>query len=1039
MNLVEVTNGFGQLLPHSIQKLDPQGNPTPLITSILTYQDLVDNVSPGNDVLPVPHFEETAILPTGAAGNHFMAARFTQPLDLSTVLDGSSGGVTNSGLTGAVLVSHIEPLSGNSFPVIGRAFVNGQTYVAGPSGIELQTWVRADASGRPTVFQEDGVTPLVPGNPGLGYPGTETSFAGSENLISPNVLVFVPDSDGSLALHETFPTGVQVKMKITTAVRAENGKSLIHNALASSTVGEDIYGPEIITTPPPLSAPLITPGNGDVNVDPLTRVRVEFTEPVQPLSVGDLDDGSPPSLSSLVHLTFGPNTALTEVPFTVTPPSVFDLSVYELTPAFNFPGSGPSFSDCVANFSTVNIRIDPAQLEDLARIPNPQDPNEVNGNSNLLGADTFFVTGQGPGVVNTPVMPDAIYMGRSGASPGVSVVDLNGFGQTTGNPSFINGVPIEGNSIFPYNPNISQQTGLLPPISVGTCTIDGGSAGAFTLTRDSSLNDLLVRAPLVANVSDMMAGHALDGVFNNAPAPFGCQSGGGSVCAIDGLKAVAPVAAGPNSLGPLSQNQFGNGVAAGAENAISWAPHPNPPPLSFPPLCVSPFLNGLEPTTVDHFIGPVVGANSNPSKNNFLVPGDPFGTPNSDPPIPPSGLLTTEQNIYFLGPSQGQVSADACNIYQIRQQVGHFLYLLDRQRREITVFNSNRMTVVDRIPVPDPTSLAMGPNLDFLAVSNQSADTVSFIDIDPEKATFHQIVKTTVVGHGPRGIAWEPGNEDILVCNELDNSVSIISAFSLNVRRVVTSQMSGPFELCVFPRMAGFAFNRNAYFAYILNRTGTVAMYESGPNGTNGWGFDDIIGIAPMQFQNPKTIQPDPINLNAAAWVVHEGPIDPLTGQAGPAGEGAISMLFVESALSGTLLLGGGATTNPQFRSMQLAVQVSIGNEKLSGVPVDLAFDNMVNLGALPSVVTSFSAGAAAPTNSKNLIRSSAVNGLITNCSEPSYMFVAVPNAGGGSGVVDVFGVGSAGLQQTDTNAFLPGIQSIPAPNVTILADYWRQ
>ncbi|MGK0219065.1 MAG: hypothetical protein ACI9HE_002566 [Planctomycetota bacterium] len=1035
MELTEVTNGFGQLLPHSIQKLDSQGNPTPLITAILSFQDLVDNLRPANDVLPVPRFEPTAVLPTGAAGNHFMAARFSQPLDIDTVLDGSSGGISNSGLTGALLVSRIEPISGDSFPVIGRAFLNGQTYVSGPNGIELQTWVRAGAGGKPTIFQEDGVTPLVPGNPGLGFPGTETDFAGSELLVAPGVVVFIPDLDGSLALHETFPTGVQVKMKITTAVQAINGKALAGNALACSTVGDDIYGPEILQTPPPLSTPLITPSNGDVDVDPLTTLRVEFTEPVQPLSVGDLNDGSPPSLSSLLHVTFGPSTSLTEMPFTIIPPSVYDLSVYELFPAFNFPGSGPSFADCVANFSTVSIRLDPDQLEDLARIPSPSDPNEINGNKNLLGANSFFVTGAGPGVVNAPVMPDVIMVGRAGANPGVSVVDLNGFGQTTGNPSFIDGVPIEGNSTFPYNPNVRLQTGILPPLTVGSCTIDGGSAGVFTLTKDSSLNDLLVRAPLLANVSDMMAGHALDGVFNNAPSPFGCQSNGGQVCAIDGLKLISPIAAGPNTLGPLAQNQFGNGSNAGGENAISWAPHPNPPPLSFPPLCVSPFLNGLEPTTVDHFIG-AGGNNLNAAKSNFLVPGDPFGTPNSDPAIPPSGLLTDEQNAYFLGPSQGQVSADNCNIYQIRQQVGHFLYVLDRQRREITVLNSNRMTVIERIAVPDPTSLAMGTNLDFLAVTNQAADTVSFIDINPNSATFHQIVKTTVVGHGPRGIAWEPGNEDILVCNELDNSVSIISAFSLNVRRVVTSQMSSPFELCVFPRMATFAFLRNAYFAYILNRTGTVAMYESGPNGTNGWGFDDIIGIAPMQFQNPKTIQPDPINLQLAAWIVHEGPIDPLTGQAGSAGEGAVSMLFVESALSGVLLLGGNATTNPQFRSMQLGVQVSLGSEKLSGVPVDLAFDNMRNLGALPNVVTSFSAGAPLPSNSKNLIRN---NPGPMNASEPAYLFVAVPNAEGGSGLVDVFGVSAAGLPLVDVNAFQPGVQSIPAPNVTVLADFWRQ
>ena len=33
-------------------------------------------------------------------------------------------------------------------------------------------------------------------------------------------------------------------------------------------------------------------------------------------------------------------------PFTVLPPSVFDLSTYDLTPVFSFPGEGPSQFQC---------------------------------------------------------------------------------------------------------------------------------------------------------------------------------------------------------------------------------------------------------------------------------------------------------------------------------------------------------------------------------------------------------------------------------------------------------------------------------------------------------------------------------------------------------------------------------------------------------------------------------------------------------------------------------------------------------------------
>ena len=98
----------------------------------------------------------------------------------------------------------------------------------------------------------------------------------------------------------------------------------------------------------------------------------------------------------------------------------------------------------------------------------------------------------------------------------------------------------------------------------------------------------------------------------------------------------------------------------------------------------------------------------------------PLGNPNQG--TPPSGLLATFQNAFFEGPDRASLpSSAACFEYQVRQQIGHFFYLVDRGRREIVVINSNRFSVVDRILLPDPTDLAMGPNLDFLAVSNQNA------------------------------------------------------------------------------------------------------------------------------------------------------------------------------------------------------------------------------------------------------------------------------------------------------------------------------
>ena len=95
---------------------------------------------------------------------------------------------------------------------------------------------------------------------------------------------------------------------------------------------------------------------------------------------------------------------MTEVPFTVRPVSVYDMSRFELVPVFNFPGEGPSGQMC-GTFNRVDITINADQVQDLAT------------NRNTNAASTFFITGEGPALVNVPVTPDAVYIGRAGANP----------------------------------------------------------------------------------------------------------------------------------------------------------------------------------------------------------------------------------------------------------------------------------------------------------------------------------------------------------------------------------------------------------------------------------------------------------------------------------------------------------------------------------------------------------------------------------------------------------------------------------------------
>ena len=280
------------------------------------------------------------------------------------------------------------------------------------------------------------------------------------------------------------------------------------------------------------------------------------------------------------------------------------------------------------------------------------------------------------------------------------------------------------------------------------------------------------------------------------------------------------------------------------------------------------------------------------------------------------------------------------------------------------------------------------------------------------------------------------GHEDLLVCNEGDNSLSIIDVASREVRRTVTSMLDRPFEVAITQRQANFGFFRNVYFAYILNRSGTVAMFESGPTGVDGWGFDDVIGTLPgLEFKNPKAIQADPSSLFATVWVAHEGPIDPVDNSAGPEGVGAVTSVSIESANFGQMPLGN--SQEPRFRDLSIGVLASLGEEALSGIPTDIAFDNQRSFGALPNVFTPFSAGEPIELNGKSQVRVSQVG--IVNSHESRFLFAAIPNPVDSDGVVDVIDIERPGLPRLDVDVFTPGVQSVPAPRASVVVDYWRQ
>ena len=1030
--IVEASNGFGKLLPYSIEVADANGLGTGVTIEVNDIADLEANLTPLNGIKPPVKWKNSTELPNAAPGNHFVYVRFNQAIAVDSVLTSAASAVVDNNLVGNIQVVSVDPDTGETIPIAGRGFVGGKTYGSPefdqfgvPTGqLLLEDWVvlgpnPADPNG-PKVPRS---TTIDGEQPGLGYPGTQSVFGGAGQLISPNVFVFVVDGDGDLTSHEKFPAGFQIQLRITKGTTNLKGRGLEAEGVASSTVGDDTIPPEVLVAGEGAQTPVIIPPDGEVGVDPSQPIEVFFTEPIQFLTIGELDDGTPPTIGSSIQVQFGPDTAKVDVPFTVRPFSVYDLTHLELKMLYNFPGSGPDLGGAsCGDFSTISIIVNPSRFTDLA------------GNLNQVGLTSTFVTAEGPGLVNAPVTPDAVYVGRGGVNGGISVIDLNGFGQGPGNPAFDpQNRAKQGNSNFPNNPNVATQGSIMvPPLQEGSCTVDGGSRGPFTLAVDSSLNDILIAAPLIETVGDMALGHALDNTFNNG-SPFGCQAGGGNLCAQTGLKIVTINGGGSSTIIPPDPNVVLAPVKTewGVENLVSWAPHPNPPALIFPPLCLSPLIGGQEPTSFYTTAPPPVGL----GLQNLLPPNGGLGIPLAG--IPPTGVLTKEQNCFFQGPSAPQQNIAACLPYMMRQQIGNYLYVIDRARQEVVVLNSNRFTVLDRIgPLPDPTSFAMGPNLDFLAVTNEGADQVTFINVDPSSASFHQVVKTTVVGNGPTGIAWTSDNEDVLVCNTAESTMSIISCFNLEVRKVVRNQLRAPFDVAIVPRMNGWSFLRQTYFAFVLNQDGTVAIFESGPDGVNGWGFDDLIGTLPFTFDNPKKIAVDPSNLQPQMFVVHENSLSVLDGQRTGDIGGALTGVGMSSGTVGRIPLDPILSAIPRLRDIQFRVFMSIGTNELTGTPVDLAFDNLKNRAGLTNLNNLFSASTAQPINGKALIK--VQQGGVVLTLTPQYIMLAVPNSIEGPGVVDVIAM-DGGYQRVDTNAYLPGVQSIPATNVTVVADYMRQ
>ncbi len=576
--------------------------------------------------------------------------------------------------------------------------------------------------------------------------------------------------------------------------------------------------------------------------------------------------------------------------------------------------------------------------------------------------------------VNAPVAPEAIYIGAGGARPGISVIDLNGFGQGTGDPR---------RSRFPLNPNVGAP-GVFPPLAPGTSSLDGGGEGALTLTRNEADSVLLIGAPRVGAIADLHLGQPLDLIYNNENIN----------------QNVNPA----NQINPITlQIQPGN--------SISIAPHPNPPRLIAPSPNPVRGIDGEEPT-ITSSSGPPGGIFTTvppclPSPSNALVPGDPWSNDPSQ-----LGIFGALRPGVFYGPQPPPGAPPPPTPFcpfTSRQQIGHFLYALDVDNRRVVVLNSNRFTVLASIDLPDPTSMAMAPHLQWLAVSNSAPGTVSFIDVDPLSPRFHQVVETVATGAGASGLAWQPEGEDLLVCNTADGSVTIIDGVTLGVRKQLRRQIRGPSEVVVSARQFGFGLNSWVYYAHIVNGDGTIAMYESGPRAA---GSDNIVGSIPgpaLGIHNISAIHMDASSLQPGVWVGHQ------TGS-GAAMLSRLEVIAAPGPRPDRLGARGWAITH--------RIGDGQGGVRFAGNAIaDFAFDEIVNLGAMPDLTAPWKRSVRyAQHSGKGLVKHSA--GIFAPAVNTVMLFVALADAG----QVQVYDLNESRILAT-----------IPAPGVQAVAGYWRQ
>lgn len=583
------------------------------------------------------------------------------------------------------------------------------------------------------------------------------------------------------------------------------------------------------------------------------------------------------------------------VPFRVYPLHQNNLCTYILNPIVDLPGSSdlgtPPFSN--PEFSLIRVSIEVC-LHDANTLSGQATTNSAPVNMGVTGlwgvygelcdtayTRTFTVTSGGR-YVNAPVSPHAMYYSMGPA--GMGIVDLDGNGFTTNNPDFSKPVLVTAQAFYNRFGNSAQGIGNnyafgykatqgYPYIGLGAGTpmpgINEGSTGIDEVVRDSNGNAKLFPDPTgdatFYNITDMELGDFLDTIYFD----------GGNEWAHKSLHV--------SVINQLLAGSFPN-------NIITTPPTPNPPPLAMP-IGMSPchvtldeydlsdegafVIMGKEVFTTDcvTLYGPFPFSFT--PKTGFVhlewAAQAGSSTDESFPPNPSIWNAGVFVNYMNLGPVADSSTYGFAASYGCRQQIGNFLFVADQANNAVAVVNSNTMEVITKLTgLSQPDSLAVTTDLANLYVTNRGSKSVSVFNVDPRSENFLYPVTTIFVGDQPKGICVQPCMNDVFVCNFGSNTISIINPETHTVRKTVSSLLKKPWDMVAGARQTNtLGWGTDVYHGFISNHGGNnILIFESGPDGYGGVGYDDILDAVPslgfngQQFemiQAPRGICYDPL------------------------------------------------------------------------------------------------------------------------------------------------------------------------------------